>query len=147
MSRTKLLQDLRLMKFEDILSKRTAGKLTQEQGAQILGVSVRTLRRWEDRFEAEGAEGLYDRRLGKLANNRVAVDTVAEVLELFDTQYFDYTPKHFHEKLEANHAFKHSYNWLRLTLQRNGRIKPPELWISDIFHSDFCFAEYVGHEA
>ena len=66
MSRTKLLQDLRLMKFEDILSKRTAGKLTQEQGAEILGVSVRTLRRWEDRFEAEGAEGLYDRRLGKL---------------------------------------------------------------------------------
>ena len=124
MSRTKLLQDLRLMKFEDILSKRTAGKLTQEQGAEILGVSVRTLRRWEDRFEAEGAEGLYDRRLGKLANNRVAVDTVAEVLELFDTQYFDYTPKHLHEKLEANHDFKHSYNWLRLTLQRNGRIKP-----------------------
>ena len=124
MSRTKLLQDLRLMKFEDILSKRTAGKLTQEQGAEILGVSVRTLRRWEDRFEAEGAEGLYDRRLGKLANNRVAVDTVAEVLELFDTQYFDDTPKHFHEKLEANHDFNHSYNWLRLTLQRNGRIKP-----------------------
>ena len=124
MSRTKLLQDLRLMKFEDILSKRTAGKLTQEQGAEILGISVRTLRRWEGRYEAEGAEGLYDRRLGKLANNRVAVDTVMEVLELFDTQYWDYTPKHFHEKLEANHGFTHSYNWLRLTLQRHGRVQP-----------------------
>ena len=124
MSRTKLLQELRLMKFEDILSKRTAGKLTQEQGAEILGVSERTLRLWEDRFESEGGEGLYDRRLGKFANNRVAIDTVAEVLALFDTQYFDDTPKHFHEKLEANHDFNHSYNWLRLTLQRNGRIKP-----------------------
>ena len=86
------------MKFEDILSNRTAGKLTQEQGAEILGISVR-MRRWEGRFDAEGAEGLYDRRLGKLANNRVAVDTVSTVLELFDTQYSDYTPKHFHEKL------------------------------------------------
>lgn len=124
MSRTRLLQDLRLMKFEDILSKRTAGKLTQEQGAEILGVSVRTMRRWEGRYEADGAEGLYDRRLGKMANNRVAVDTVMEVLELFDTQYWDYTPKHFHEKLEAAHSFKHSYNWLRLTLQRHGRIQP-----------------------
>ena len=124
MSRTRFLQDLRLMKFEDILSKRTAGKLTQEQGAEILGISVRTLRRWEGRFDAEGAEGLYDCRLGKLANNRFAVDTVSAVLELFDTQYSDYPPKHFHEKLEANHDFKHSYNWLRLTLQRNGRIKP-----------------------
>lgn len=124
MSRTRLLQDLRLMKFEDILSKRTAGKLTQEQGAEILGVSVRTMRRWEGRYEADGAEGLYDHRLGKMANNRVAVDTVMEVLELFDTQYWDYTPKHFHEKLEAAHSFKHSYNWLRLTLQRHGRIQP-----------------------
>ena len=35
MSRTKLLQDLRLMKFEDILSKRTAGKLTQERCRDI----------------------------------------------------------------------------------------------------------------
>ena len=35
------------------------------------GVSVRTVRRWEDRFEADGAEGLYDPRIGKLANNRV----------------------------------------------------------------------------
>ena len=59
---------------------RTADKLTQEQAAEILGVSVRTVRRWEDRFEADGAEGLYDRRLGKLANNRVPTDTVMEML-------------------------------------------------------------------
>ncbi|WP_420013675.1 helix-turn-helix domain-containing protein [Tateyamaria sp.] len=64
------------MKFEDVYSRRTADKLTQEQAAEILGVSVRTVRRWEDRFEADGAEGLYDRRLGKLANNRVPTDTV-----------------------------------------------------------------------
>ena len=57
MSRMRLLQDLRLMKFEDILSKRTAGKLTQEQGAEILGISVLTLRRWEGRYEAEGLKG------------------------------------------------------------------------------------------
>ena len=74
MSRTKLLQDLRLMKFEDILSKRTAGKLTQEQGAEILGVSVRTLRRWEDRFEAEGAEGLYETKIQPKVRSRIEVN-------------------------------------------------------------------------
>ena len=57
MSRMRLLQDLRLMKFEAILSKRTAGELTQEQGAEILGISVLTLRRWEGRYEAEGLKG------------------------------------------------------------------------------------------
>ncbi len=36
--------------------------------------------RWRDRFEADGAEGLYDRRLGKVSARRVPVDTVMEVL-------------------------------------------------------------------
>lgn len=124
MKRTEVLQEVRLMKFEDVYSRRTANKLTQEQAAEILGVSVRTVRRWEDRFEADGAEGLYDRRLGKLANNRVATDKVMEMLELFDTRYWDYTAKHFHEKLVAHHGFTQSYNWVRLTLQRTGRVQP-----------------------
>ena len=105
MNRAEVLQEVRLMKFEDVYSRRTANKLTQEQAAEILGVSVRTVRRWEDRFEADGAEGLYDRRLGKVASNRVATDKVMEMLELFDTRYWDYTSKHFHEKLAAHHGF------------------------------------------
>ncbi|WP_419739829.1 ISNCY family transposase [Ruegeria sp.] len=44
-------------------------------------------------------------------------------LELFDTKYWDYTPKHFHEKLVAHHGFTQSYNWVRLTLQRHGRVQ------------------------
>ena len=124
MNRAEVLQEVRLMKFEDVYSRRTASKLTQEQAAEILGVSVRTVRRWEERYDAAGAEGLYDRRLGKLANNRVATDKVMEMLELFDTRYWDYTPKHFHEKLVAHHGFTQSYNWVRLTLQRYRRVQP-----------------------
>ena len=46
------------MKFDDVCSRRTAGRLTREQAAEILGISVRTLRRWEERHAAAGAEGL-----------------------------------------------------------------------------------------
>ena len=124
MNRPEVLQELRLMKFEELYSRRQARQLTQTQAAEILGISVRTFRRWEDRYEAEGSSGLYDRRLGKLANNRVPADTAMEILELFDTHYWDYTPKHFHEKLVSHHAFTRSYNWVRLTLQRHGRVRP-----------------------
>ena len=72
------------------------GVLSQAEAAEILGVSERTFRRWRDRFEAEGAEGLYDRRLGRLSARRAPVDEVARVLELFDTRYWDFTAKHFH---------------------------------------------------
>ena len=64
-----------------------------------------------------------DLRLGKLANNRVPTDTVAKILALFDTQYWDYTAKHFHEKLTGEHNYELSYNWVRLMLQENGRIE------------------------
>ena len=123
MTRAEVLQEVRLMKFEEVYTRRTAGKLTQEQAAEILGVSVRTVRRWEDRYEADGAEGLYDRRLGKLANNRVPTDTAMEMLTLFDSTYWDYSPRHFHEKLVTQHGFTRSYNWVRLTLQSHGRVQ------------------------
>ncbi len=121
MRRTEVLQGLRLMKFEDVYGKTHRGELSQSEAAEILGLSERTFRRWRDRFEADGAEGLYDRRLGKVSDRRVPVDTVIKVLELFDTRYFDFTAKHFWEKLVSDNDFKGSYNWVRLTLQAHGR--------------------------
>ena len=112
------------MKFEDIYERTSRRALSQHEAASILGISERTFRRWRDRFESEGAEGLYDRRLGKLSGRRVAVDTVMRVLELFDTRYWDFTAKHFHEKLVSEHDFTRSYNWVRLTLQAHGRLRP-----------------------
>jgi transposase len=112
------------MKFEEIYERARERKLSQVQAAEILGVSERTFRRWRDRFEAEGAEGLFDRRLGRAAGNRVPVDAVMEVLELFDTRYWDFTARHFYDKLVETHDFKLSYNWVRITLQAHGRIRP-----------------------
>jgi len=124
MRRTEQLQGLRLMKFEDVYGRWYGNELSQFEAAEILGMSERTFRRYRDRFEADGAEGLYDRRLGRVSGRRVPVDTVMEVLELFDTRYWDFTAKHFWEKLVAEHGFTRSYNWLRVTLQARGRIKP-----------------------
>ena len=122
MRRTEVLQGIRQMKFEEIFDRTTRRELSQAEAASILGMNERTFRRWRDRFAAEGAEGLYDRRLGKISARRVPVDTVMEVLELFDTRYWDFNAKHFHEKLVAEHGFSRSYNWVRLTLQTRGRM-------------------------
>ena len=110
------------MKFEEILERTRSRELSQEEAASALGMSERTFRRWRKRHDADGAEGLYDRRLGKVSARRVPVDTVMKALELFDTRYFDFTAKHFWDKLKLEHGFKPSYNWLRLSLQANGRI-------------------------
>ena len=68
MRRTEQLQGLRLMKFEDVYGRCYGGDLSQVEASEILGVSERTFRRWRDRYEAEGAEGLYD--TGALGGSR-----------------------------------------------------------------------------
>ena len=64
------------MKFEEIYGRTYRGELSQMEAAEILGMSERTFRRWRDRYDADGAEGLYDRRLGKVSARRVPVDTI-----------------------------------------------------------------------
>ena len=123
MRRTEQAQGLRLMKFEEVYGRTRSRLLSQAEAAEVLGMSERTFRRWRDRYEAEGTEGLYDRRLGRVSARRAPVDEVVRVLELFDTRYWDFTAKHFHEKLVAEHDCERSYNWVRLTLQARGRMR------------------------
>lgn len=121
---TEQLQGLRLMKFEDVYGRSYRGELSQAEAAEVLGMSERTFRRYCRRYEAEGAAGLYDRRLGRASSRRAGADEVMAVLELFDTRYWDFTAKHFHEKLVSEHGSTRSYNWVRQTLQAHGRAKP-----------------------
>ena len=108
------------MKFEEVYGRTRRGLLGRAEAAEILGVSERTFRRWRDRYEPEGTEGLYGRRLGRVSARRAPVDEVARVLELFDTRYWDFTAKHFHEKLVAEHGCERSCSWVRLSLQAHG---------------------------
>ena len=62
MRRTERLRELKLVKFEELYGHIHRGALSQCEAAAISGVSERTFRRWRDRYEAEGAEGLHDRR-------------------------------------------------------------------------------------
>ena len=65
MRRTEQAQGLRSMMFEEVYGHTVRGELSHAEAAEVLGMSERTFRRWRDRFEADGAEGLYDQRLGR----------------------------------------------------------------------------------
>jgi transposase len=122
MTGTGVLQEIRQMRFEELYERRRGGRLTQEEAAEILGVDVRTFRRWSRRYEVQGAAGLADRRLGRLSARRAPVDQVMQVLGLFETRYVGFTVKHFHEKLVELHGLKRSYTWVKKTLQGAGKV-------------------------
>ena len=123
MGRAGVLQEVRVMRFEDVLGRFGSGRLSCEEAADVLGMSVSSFYRWRRRHEMEGAEGLADRRLGRVSARRAPTDEVSRVLELFETRYFDFNVKHFHEKLEAEHGMARSYSWTKNTLQAAGKVK------------------------
>jgi Helix-turn-helix domain len=60
-----------MKKFLDVLGRYEGRKLSALEAGEILGCSERQFRRWRDRYEEEGLEGLVDRRLGKASAKRV----------------------------------------------------------------------------
>jgi transposase len=99
------------------------GKVTCEVAAEWLGVSERHFRRLRDRYEAEGAEGIIDRRRGRASGRRAPTDQVEWMIEQYMTRYFDFTVKHFHEEI-AKRGFVYSYSWTKMMLQRSGLVRP-----------------------
>ena len=70
MNRTTWLQDRRMAKFCDVLSRWTRRELSALDASQILGCSERQFRRYRRRYEEEGLTGLFDKRLGKASARR-----------------------------------------------------------------------------
>lgn len=106
----------------DGLERHRSGRLSCIEAAAFLGISERHFRRLRDRYEAEGAEGLIDRRRGRASGRRAPVDRIEWVIEQYRTRYWDFTVKHFHETLVAEHGFKLGYTWTKTVLQSRGLV-------------------------
>ena len=80
------------------------------------------MRRWRERYEEFGYDGLFDRRCGKPSPRRVPVATVEKVFTLYREKYFDLNVQHFHEKLKPDHGVELSYTWGKQALQGTGLV-------------------------
>jgi transposase len=113
----------RAMKVQEVILRAMAKKITWWQAAEIIGISDRSMRRWKQRYEERGYDGLFDRRRGKPSPKRVSVKVVEEVLGLYREKYADLNVRHFHEKLQAVHRIQLGYTWVKLALQGAGLVK------------------------
>lgn len=122
MTRATVLQEVRQMRFEELYARQQRRELTVEDAAEMLGVTERTFRRWRGRYDAEGAEGLQDRRLGRVSARAVPVDEALRMVTLYETRYTGWTVKHFHEHWRTEHGGTRSYSWTKKTLQAAGHV-------------------------
>ena len=123
MNRTTWLQDRRMQKFRDVLSRWERKELSAMEAGELLGCSERQFRRYRQRFEEDGLDGLLDRRLGKPSAQRVPADEVQWMLDQYRTQYTGWTVKHFHEALQTRHGFSWGYTWVKAQLHTAGLVE------------------------
>jgi hypothetical protein len=111
------------MRFEEAYAGWQAGRLRQEEAARLLGVCERSFRRYIDRYEEAGLDGLLDRRMAQVSGRRAPVDEVLGVVELYRGRYAGWNVRHFHGWYLRAHGGTRSYSWVKSTLQAAGAVQ------------------------
>jgi transposase len=112
----------RAMKIEQVILRALSKQITFWQAAHIARISPRHLRRLFERYRRRGFDGLYDRRKGRPSPKRVPLEVVTQVLCLYREKYFDFSVRHFHEKLREQHSVDYSYTCIKRLLQEAGLV-------------------------
>ncbi len=112
-----------MLKLQDVLLKAMAKRISWVAAAEIIGVTPRTMRRWRERLEEHGYDGLADRRKGKASFRRIPLKTVEQVLGLYQEKYYDLNVRHFREKLREVHGIELSYTWVYQALVGAGLVR------------------------
>jgi transposase len=121
MDRARIHEEIRRMRFEDVLGRSKWSELSQIEAAELLGISERTFRRWRDRHRESGLEGLADRRLAP-SLRRAPVAEIERMLGLYSDIYRGFTVKHFQEQLVKRHNYVLGYTVTKLHLHRAGLV-------------------------
>ena len=111
-----------MQKFVDVLSRWEAGSLSMLEAGELLGMSERQFRRYRDRYEEDGLDGLRDGRLGKPSAKRVPSQEKDRMLALYRKAYGGWNVKHFHEHLRRDHGFRWGYTWVKTQLHAAGLV-------------------------
>lgn len=114
------------MRFEEAYEGWNEGRLSQEEAARILGVCERSFRRYLVRYEAEGLEGLIDRRLERTAQQRAPVDEVMKLTDHYRRRHSGWNVKHYHAWYRKAGGTR-SYSWVKQQLQGAGLVKKKSL--------------------
>ncbi len=121
MKPTKVLQEIRKMRFEEAYEGWNAGRLTQAEAARILGVCERSFRRYMWRYEECGLDGLIDRRLEQASNRQAPVYEAMALTDEYRRRYTGWNVKHFHSLYKRTGGTR-SYTWVKRRLQEAGLV-------------------------
>jgi transposase len=83
----------------DVLRRVEKGSLTRRESAQVLGLSVRQVRRLWGEFVRKGAEAVVHGNTGREPANRLGSEVRRQVVKLAEGRYAGFNDQHLTEKL------------------------------------------------
>jgi transposase len=104
----------------EVMQRLEEKRLTQKEAAEILGVSVRQVKRLLKSYRQAGASGLISQRRGKPSNNQISADVQQRVLDLLKGKYRGFGPTLACEKLVEVEELKISDESVRQIMLREG---------------------------
>jgi transposase len=107
-----LMSQKEVHRFE-VIKRVMDGGLDQGQAAQLLGLSVRQVKRLCRSVRERGLQGLISRQRGRPSNRRIADERRAHYLQVVRSRYADFGPQLAHEYLQRDHGFAWSVETLR----------------------------------
>ena len=116
----------------DAVARLGAGKLTLQEAARVLRLSVRQVRRIRRAVERAGRAGLQHGNAGQVPVNKLRAAVRNRILRLRRTKYRDFNDAHFTEKLaEEQPPLRISVRTVRRVLRAGGvpavrRRRPPK---------------------
>lgn len=104
----------------DIFSKISQNNMTQQEAAEVLGMSDRHIRRLYAKFKKSGIVSLVSKQRGKPGNHQLATGLKAQISELVTIElYKDFGPTFMCEKLNERHGIKISVETTRNLMIQN----------------------------
>ena len=107
-----------------VLNKVEAGQLKAREAAEVLGLSLRQVRRLLAAYREKGVAGLAHGNRGRISSRRLPDEVRGRIVELARTTYADYNDQHLTEKLAEKHGIHVSRSTVR-TLRRKAGLASP----------------------
>jgi transposase len=113
-------EQVRLM----VLNQAEKGEMKGREAGEVLGISIRQVRRLIAGYREKGAEGLAHGNRGRSPVNRVSTEIREWVKELAGTKYLGFNTQHFSEMLVEEEGIEVSRSTVRRILISGGINRP-----------------------
>ncbi len=129
-----------------ILQQLAERHLTQAAAADLLGLTIRQVKRLLAAYRIDGAASVISKKRGQPSNRRLNADLEAHALDLIQARYADFGPTFAHEKLTEVHGLTLSVETVR-QLMISVRLWRPKQASQPVVHQlrprRTCFGELV----